>query len=75
MKKIAISLIALAALSTASFASYRDVTTPYGAQGEKRAATTVTSTEALAIPNVSGGSLSAFERMNKIAAENENSGH
>ena len=36
MKKIAISLLALAALSTASFASKRDITTPYGAQDTHR---------------------------------------
>jgi len=57
MKKLAISLIALAALSTASFASYRDVTTPYGAVDDQRTGV-VTSTDALIIPNYDGNSAS-----------------
>jgi hypothetical protein len=36
MKKFAISLLALAAVSTAALASNRDVTTPYGAQDTKQ---------------------------------------
>jgi hypothetical protein len=54
MKKIAISLLALAALSTASFASYRDVTTPYGAQDTKQVGS-VSQSNALAIPFASHG--------------------
>jgi hypothetical protein len=55
MKKIAISLIALAALSTASFASYRDITTPYGAVDTKQQAATVVTMDAMAIHSSSNG--------------------
>ena len=51
MKKIAISLLALAALSTASFASYRDITTPRGAVDDKGSTGAVTATDALTIPS------------------------
>ena len=54
MKKFAISLIALAAISTASFASNRDVTTPYGARDTQQAGSVSTS-HALAIPATSSG--------------------
>jgi hypothetical protein len=54
MKKIAISLLALAALSTASLASYRDITTPRGAVDTQQAAT-VSDSNALAIPATSNG--------------------
>jgi hypothetical protein len=54
MKKFAISLIALAAVSTASFASIRDVTTPYGAQDTQQAGSVSTS-NALAIPVATNG--------------------
>jgi hypothetical protein len=54
MKKFAISLIALAAVSTASFASNRDVTTPYGAQDTQQAGS-VSTANALAIPATSNG--------------------
>ena len=50
MKKIAISLLALAALSTASLASNRDVTTPFGAV-DHQGADVVTTTDALIVPN------------------------
>ncbi len=69
MKKFAISLIALAAVSTAALASNRDITTPYGAQDTKQVGS-VSSSNALAIPATSIGKLTAFERMNKNAAEN-----
>jgi hypothetical protein len=49
MKKFTISLIALAAISTASFASNRDVTTPYGARDTQQAGS-VSTLHALAIP-------------------------
>ena len=49
MKKFAISLLALAALSTASFASYRDITTDRGAVDSKQSAT-VSDTNAMAVP-------------------------
>jgi hypothetical protein len=54
MKKFAISLIALAAVSTASFASIRDVTTPYGAQDTQQAGSVSTS-NALTIPVAANG--------------------
>ncbi len=54
MKKFAISLIALAAVSTVSFASVRDVTTPYGAQDTHQAAS-VSSANALVIPGATNG--------------------
>jgi len=57
MKKIAISLLALAALSTASFASKRDVTTPFGAMDDQRTGV-VTNTDALIIPNYDGSAAS-----------------
>ena len=43
MKKFAISLLALAAVSTAALASNRDVTTPYGAQDTKQVGVAVDS--------------------------------
>ena len=52
MKKFAISLIALAALSTASFASIRDVATPFGAQDTQQAGSVSTS-NALVVPATS----------------------
>lgn len=55
MKKIAISLLALAALSTASLASLRDITTERGAVDEMQNSQAVT-TNAFAIPNASNGS-------------------
>ncbi len=54
MKKFAISLIALAAVSTVSFASIRDVTTKYGAQDTQQAGSVSTS-NALAISAASNG--------------------
>jgi hypothetical protein len=56
MKKFAISLLALAALSTASLASYRDITTPRGAVDDQ-ATGAVTSTDALVIPNYDGNAV------------------
>jgi len=49
MKKIAISLLALAAISTASLASNRDVTTPTGAV-DSHQAVSVSASNALAVP-------------------------
>lgn len=54
MKKFAISLLALAALSTASFASYRDITTDRGAVDSKQSAT-VSDTNAMAVPASANG--------------------
>lgn len=55
MKKFAISLLALAAVSTAALASNRDVTTPTGAVDTHQAAT-VSASNALAVPATSNGS-------------------
>jgi hypothetical protein len=49
MKKIAISLLALAAVSTASFASFRDVTTARGSV-DTHQVTTVSTSNALVVP-------------------------
>jgi hypothetical protein len=57
MKKIAMTFLALAALSTASFASKRDITTPYGTVDDQQS-DTVTSTDALIIPNYDGSAAS-----------------
>ena len=54
MKKFAISLLALAAVSTAALASNRDVTTPYGAKTPSRSAS-VSESNALAVPASSNG--------------------
>lgn len=54
MKKIAISLMALAAFSTASFASLRDVTTPRGSVDTMQNSEAVTA-YAFAIPNAANG--------------------
>jgi len=54
MNKIAISLLALAAVSTAALASNRDITTPYGAQ-DTRQVGAVTTSNALVIPVEAGG--------------------
>lgn len=54
MKKFTISLLALAALSTAAFASFRDITTERGAVDEMQNSQAVT-TDAFAIPNASNG--------------------
>ena len=57
MKKFAISLLALAAVSTVALASNRDVTTPYGAQDTKQVGS-VSQSNALAIPSGSNGNSS-----------------
>jgi hypothetical protein len=54
MKKFTIFLLALAALSTASFASYRDITTERGAVDTMQNSQAVT-TDAFAIPDMSNG--------------------
>jgi predicted outer membrane protein len=54
MKKFAISLLALAAVSTAALASNRDITTPYGAQ-DTRQVSAVTTSNALVIPVEASG--------------------
>ena len=54
MKKLTISLFALAALSTASFATYRDITTPRGSVDTMQNTSAVT-TDAFAVPNAANG--------------------
>ena len=51
MKKLTISLLALAALSTASFATYRDITTPRGAVDTMQNTGAVITDDAFAVPN------------------------
>ena len=79
MKKFAISLIALAAVSTASFASsnrsndLRDSDTYYGkysAQSNVGAA----GVNAIAVVQ-DANALTNFERLNKVAQENSEGGH
>jgi hypothetical protein len=55
MKKLIISLLALAALSTASFATYRDITTPEGSVDAKQDSGVVIMDEAFAVPNAAYG--------------------
>ncbi len=78
MKKFAISLIALAAISTASLASQRgydlrDSDTYFGkyATQLKNKASSV---DAIAVVK-QGKPETNFERLNRIAAENDQSGH
>jgi hypothetical protein len=54
MKKLIISLLALAAMSTASFATYRDITTPRGAVDTMQNSEAVT-TDAFVIPDAADG--------------------
>jgi hypothetical protein len=76
MKKIAISLLALAALSTASFAerSDDDSTNRNGGYNTQLSASS-TDANALFVAGTNTGSLTAFERINKNAAENSAGGH
>ena len=79
MKKIAISLLALAALSTASFAngnrSYELRESPtYLGKYSEQAKDSVSAVNAFAVAN-DGQVLTAFERMNKISAENTSGRH
>ena len=78
MKKLAISLIALAAISTAAFANQRnydlrDSDTYFGkyATQLKNAATKV---DALAVVKETGA-LTNFERMKKLSEENDQGRH
>ena len=67
MKKLTLTLIAFAAISTAAFASNRDVTAPTGALGVIQNGNTATN--ALAIPTHHGRKLTNFERMMKQSEE------
>lgn len=79
MNKIAISLIALAALSTASFAAgnrsndLRESDTYFGKYSEQVNKSTV-AVNALAAAN-DGQALTNFERLKKISEENDNGRH
>ena len=54
MKKLIISLLALGALSTASFATFRDITTPRGAVDDQGTGAAM-ATDAFAIPDAADG--------------------
>ena len=79
MKKFAISLIALAAISTASFASsnrsndLRESDTYFGKYSEQVNGNAV-AVNALAVAN-DGQALTNFERLKKISEENDHSRH
>ncbi len=79
MKKIAISLIALAAVSTVALANSdrsfdpRDLDT-YVGKYATRLSDQSTNSHALAVVN-DGQSLTSFERAKKISEENQNGGH
>jgi hypothetical protein len=78
MKKIAISLVALAALSTASFASQRnydlrDSDTYFGKYATQRKAP-IASTFAFAVAT-DGQAMTNYERMMKVSEENDQGGH
>jgi hypothetical protein len=76
MKKIAISLIALAAISTASFAADHDDDHRSASAYLGKYATQLndksTGANAIVIAKKEAGTLTAFERTNMIAWENEN---
>ena len=79
MNKIAISLIALVALSTASFAAgnrsndLRESDTYFGKYSEQVSNSSV-AVNALAAAN-DGQALTSFERLKKISEENDNGRH
>jgi len=79
MKKFAVSLLALAALTTASFAAdhgddHRSASAYLGKYATQLNGNS-TSANAVAVAKNEVGALTAFERMNKISLENENSSH
>ena len=79
MKKFAVSLLALAALSTASFAAdhgddHRSASAYLGKYATQLNDNS-TSANAVAVAKNEVGTLTAFERMNLIAAQNENEGN
>jgi hypothetical protein len=79
MKKIAISLVALAAVSTVAFAGenrgydLRDSDTYFGKYATQRKAPNANAF-AFAVA-MDGQSLSAFERMKRLSEENSQGGH
>ena len=79
MKKITISLLALAAVSTAALADQnrgdvRDSDTYFG-KYSNQVKKESTSSNAFAVAKDDTGALTAFERMKKTQEENENGGH
>ena len=79
MKKIVISLLALAAVSTVAFADQnrgdlRDSDTYFG-KYSNQVKDQSTSSNAFAVPSENTGALTAFERMLQTSKENENGGH
>ena len=79
MKKIAISLLALAAVSTVAFADQnrgdlRDSDTYFG-KYSNQVKDQSTSSNAFAVPSESTGALTAFERMQQTARGNETGNH
>ena len=80
MKKIAISLLALAAVSTVAFAGesrgydLRDSPTYFG-KYSNQVKNQSTSSNAFAVAKENTGALTAYERMLQISKENENGGH
>ena len=79
MKKIAISLFALAAVSTVAFADQnrgdlRDSDTYFG-KYSNQVKNEFSNANAFAIPGENTGTLTAFERMKKTQEENESGGH
>ena len=78
MKKIAISLIALAAISTAAFASQRNYdlrdSDTYFGKYSTQLKNEATSSNALAVAKKVNPS-SNFERLKKVSEENDTVGH
>ena len=79
MKKFAISLLALAAVSTAALANenrgdLRDSDTYFGKYSNQLKNESASS-NAFAVAQDDTGALTAFERMKKIQEENEHGGH
>lgn len=79
MKKIAISLLALAAVSTVAFADQnrgdlRDSPTYFG-KYSNQVKNKSTSSNAFAVAKENTGALTAYERMLQTSKENENGGH
>ena len=78
MKKLSISLIALAAISTASLASQRGYdlrdSDTYVGKYSAQLKNTETKTNALAV-NRSASTLTNFERLKKISEENDQGRH
>ena len=78
MKKLSLSLIALAAISTAALASQRNYdlrdSDTYVGKYATQLKNADTMTNALAVEKVAGA-LTNFERMKMLMEENEQSGH